>query len=85
MGWSFSPWPTGSSGSLVITKYAGNRSQIGQPVSIVAPLTDGATIDLRDCDLCYVKVTDMSNGTSQLKYIFVLIKPFTSYLPFVRK
>lgn len=79
------PWPNGSTGSLVITKYAANRSQMGQPVSIVAPTTDGATIDLTNCDECYIKVTDSSSGTPQLKYIFTLIKPFTVYAPFIRK
>lgn len=78
-------WPQGTGGSLTLQLYQANRSPLGSAVSIQAPVSDAAVIDLTRCDLCYVKVSDNSTNTEQLAYTFTLSAAKRLYLPFVAR
>lgn len=65
------PWPANASGSLSLTLYKANRAQLTSK-QVNAPLTDPLTLDLTDCDLCYVKVSQ-SNNVPALRYFFKLV------------
>ena len=78
-------WPAGSGGYLAISKYDSTRKLVGSTQYIQAPTTEALSIDLTNCDLCYVKVEDQTSGTKQFAYSFKLLKPFSIYMPVVNK
>jgi hypothetical protein len=80
---SVADWQAATGGSLSIAVYNAARTQVGATQFIAAPTTAPITLELRDCDLCFVRV---SKTTSKpLVYRFTLAAPNQIFMPLIKR